>query len=143
MSDEDIRKIMIEILAITSSLKGDITIIECDNEIRRIYKLRSIKDIQKRSENNGSTAFSPVFQYIKDNRMRDSILIYFTDGVGEEKLSLKPSIKNVIWVLIGDEEFSLKNSHGIIKRIKSSAPKGDGKGAAIEMVKEVIHDWAR
>lgn len=143
MSDEDIRKIMIEILAITSSLKGDITIIECDNEIRRIYKLRSIKDIQKRSENNGSTAFSPVFQYIKDNRLRDSILIYFTDGVGEEKLSLKPSIKNVIWVLIGDKEFSLKNSHGIIKRIKSSTAKGEGKGAAIEMVKEVIHDWAR
>lgn len=143
MSDEDIRKIMIEILAITSSLKGDITVIECDNEIRRTYKLRSIKDIKKRSENNGSTAFSPVFEYIKDKRIRDSILIYFTDGVGEEKLSLRPSIKNVIWVLIGDEELSLKNKYGIIKRIKSSTSKGEGKGAAIEMVKEVIHDWAR
>lgn len=143
MSDEDIRKIMIEILAITSSRKGSITVIECDNEIRNIYNLNSIKDIKKRSGNNGSTAFSPIFEYIKDNRMKDSILIYFTDGVGEEELKIKPSIKNIIWVLIGEEEFSLKDNYGIIKRIKSSIHKGEGKGAAIEMVKSVIHDWAR
>lgn len=143
MSDEDIRKIMIEVLAITTNRNGNITVIECDNEIRNIYKINSIKDIKKRTQNNGSTAFSPVFEYIRDNRVRNSILIYFTDGVGETHLKVKPSIKNIIWVLIGDEEFSLKENYGVIKRIKSSIPKSEGKDAAIEMVKSVIHEWAR
>lgn len=66
MSDEDIKKIMIEILALTQSRRGNITVIECDNEIRRIYKLRSPKDIRKRKSNTGSTAFSPVFEYMKE-----------------------------------------------------------------------------
>ena len=111
MSDEDIRKVMIEILAITESRRGNITIIECDNEIRNIYTLNSIKDIQKRTENNGSTAFSPVFEYIRDNRIRDSILIYFTDGVGEEKLTVRPSLRDIIWVIIGNEEMSPTKLH--------------------------------
>lgn len=143
MSDNDIRKIMVEVLAITENRRGSITVIECDSEIRNVYKLNSIKDIKKRSENNGSTAFSPVFEYIRDNRIRNSVLIYFTDGVGEKSLTVKPSIKNIIWVIIGNEEMSLKNNYGIVKRIKSSAQKGEDKGAAIEMVKSMIHDWAR
>lgn len=143
MTDEDIRKIMIEILAITANRRGKITVIECDNEIRSIYPLRSVKDIRKRTSNNGSTEFSPVFEYIKEERKRDSILVYFTDGVGEKELSIKPTIKDVIWVIIGEEDLSLKNSYGKIKRIKSSKKVGEGKSAALDMVREAIHDWAR
>ncbi|MDS0525561.1 VWA-like domain-containing protein [Clostridium sp. SHJSY1] len=143
MTDEDIRKIMIEILAITANRRGKIIVIECDNEIRSIYPLRSVNDIRKRTANNGSTEFSPVFEYIKEERKRNSILIYFTDGVGEKELSIKPTIKDIIWVIIGEEDLSLKNSYGKVKRIKSTKKIGEGKSTALDMVREVIHDWAR
>lgn len=143
MNDEDIRKVFIEILAIAKNRGGKITIIECDNEIRSIYPLRNAKDIRKRSFKSGSTAFSPVFKYIRDNRLKDCILIYFTDGVGEKVLEIKPANKRIIWVLTGEEELSIDNPIGEIKKLERNIIVGEGKGAAIELVKEVIHEWAR
>lgn len=143
MSDEDIKKIMIEILALTQSRRGNITVIECDNEIRRIYKLRSPKDIRKRKSNTGSTAFSPVFEYMKEKNLRNNILIYFTDGVGEKELTVKPINSNTIWVLSGKEELSLEKPFGIIKRINENKVVGEGKSAALEMIREVVSNLAR
>ena len=143
MSDEDIKKIMIEILALTQSRRGKITVIECDDEIRRIYKLRSPKDIRKRKSNTGSTAFSPVFEYMKENNLRNNTLIYFTDGVGEKELTVKPVNNNTIWVLSGKEELSLEKPFGIIKRINQNKVVGEGKSSALEMIREVVSNLAR
>lgn len=143
MSDEDIKKIMIEILALTQNRRGNITVIECDNEIRRIYKLRSPKDIRKRKSNTGSTAFSPVFEYMKEKNLRNNILIYFTDGVGEKELTVKPINSNTIWVLSGKEELSLEKPFGIIKRINENKVVGEGKSAALDMIREVVSNLAR
>ncbi|MDY4077734.1 MAG: VWA-like domain-containing protein [Clostridium sp.] len=143
MSDEDIKKIMIEILALTQSRRGKITVIECDDKIRRIYKLRSPKDIRKRKSNTGSTAFSPVFEYMKENNLRNNILIYFTDGIGEKELTIKPVNNNTIWVLSGKEELSLEKSFGIIKRINQNKVVGEGKSSALDMIREVVSNLAR
>ena len=143
MNNEDIRKIFIEILAIAKRRGGKITIIECDNEIRSIYSLRNEKDIRKRSFKSGSTAFSPVFKYIRDNRLKDSILVYFTDGVGEKELEVKPVNKRVIWVITGDGELSITSPIGQVKRIERTVVTGEGKSSALDMVREVIHEWAR
>lgn len=143
MSDEDIKKIMIEILALTQSRRGKITVIECDNKIRRIYKLRSPKDIRKRKSNTGSTAFSPVFEYMKEKNLRNNILIYFTDGVGEKELTVKPVNSNTIWVLSGKEELSLEKPFGIIKRINQNKVVGEGKSSALDMIREVVSNLAR
>ncbi|PRR83022.1 VWA-like domain-containing protein [Clostridium vincentii] len=143
MTDDDIKKIMIELLAITKNNNGKITVIECDSEIKRIYPLRSPKDIKKRVTNNGSTAFSPVFEFLKEKNLRDNILIYFTDGVGEDELTCRVVSREVLWVLMGDNKLSLKGPFGKIRRIKSSSPVGEGKSAALNMIREVIHDWAR
>ena len=143
MSDEDIKKIMIEILALTQSRRGKITVIECDDKIRRIYKLRSPKDIRKRKSNTGSTAFSPVFEYIKEKNLRNNILIYFTDGVGEKELTVKPVNNNTIWVLSGKEELSLEKPFGIIKRINQNKVVGEGKSSALDMIREVVSNLAR
>lgn len=143
MSDEDIKKIMIEILALTQSRRGKITVIECDDKIRRIYKLRSPKDIRKRKSNTGSTAFSPVFEYMKEKNLRNNILIYFTDGVGEKELTTKPVNNNTIWVLSGKEELSLEKPFGIIKRINQNKVVGEGKSSALEMIREVVSNLAR
>ena len=143
MTDEDIRKILIEVLAICRSKNAKITIIECDNEIRRIYPLKSENDIRKRVKDNGSTAFSPVFKYMRERKMRNSVLVYFTDGVGERNLAVKPISNKVIWVICGKEELSLNKYVGIVKHINLERKVGEGKSAALDMIREVIHDWAR
>ena len=142
MSDDDIKKIMVEILAIVRNRDAKITVIECDNKIKRVYALRSPKDIKPRSQKNGSTAFSPVFEYIRENNLNNSIVIYFTDGVGEKELKIKPLNKKIIWVLTGDEELSLKNQFGEIQRINRKKVKEE-KVFALDLVREVVRDMNR
>lgn len=143
MKDDEMKKILIEILGITNVYKNKVTVIECDNEIRKIYKLRSEKDIEKRCKDNGSTLFSPVFKYIRDNNMKNCILVYFTDGVGEKELEIKPFNKKTLWVICGDEELSLKEPYGEIKRIHREKQEKLEGNIGLQMVNEVIHDWAR
>ncbi|NFG24265.1 hypothetical protein FDF11_08890 [Clostridium botulinum] len=143
MSDDTLHKILIEILEISKTINNTITIIECDDAIKRVYKLKSEKDIRKRCENNGSTTFTPVFKYILENNLRNSVLIYFTDGVGEKELEIKPLNKRIIWVLIGSEEFSLKDNYGIVKRIGNDREEKLEGNVGLRMVNAVIHDWAR
>lgn len=139
MTDEDIKKIMIEILAITRNRNAKLTVVECDNEIRKVYSLNSPKDIKSRSEKSGSTAFSPVFEYVKENNLRDNIVIYFTDGVGEKELKVKPINKNTIWVLTGTEELSLKSPFGDIKRINNKGKEvNKEKIFALDLVREAM-----
>jgi predicted metal-dependent peptidase len=143
MKDEDMHKILVEILSITSSTKNKVTIIECDDEIRNIYELRNEKNIRNRARNNGSTKFTPVFQYIIDNNLRKSVLIYFTDGVGEKELKVKPINKNILWVLSGNEDLSLKNTYGEIKRINTEQKELIEGNIGLKMINEAIHEWAR
>ena len=143
IKDEDMHKILVEILSITSSTKNKITIIECDNEIRNIYELKNEKNIQLRAKNNGSTQFSPVFQYAIDNNLRKSVLIYFTDGVGEKELKVKPINKNIIWVISGNEELSLNNPYGEIRRINTEQKEVIEGNIGLKMINEAIHEWAR
>lgn len=143
MKDDEMHKILIEILSITRASKNKVTVIECDNEIRKVYRLKNEQDIQKRSRNNGSTAFSPVFQYIRDNSMKNCILVYFTDGVGEKRLALKPFNKKTLWVICGHDELSLENPYGEIKRIQREKQEKIEGNIGLQMVNAVIHDWAR
>ncbi|APF23111.1 VWA-like domain-containing protein [Clostridium butyricum] len=143
MKDDEMKKILIEILSITHASKNKVTVIECDNEIRKVYKLRSEKDIQKRCRENGSTLFSPVFKYIRDKNLKNCILVYFTDGVGEKELEIKPFNKKTLWVICGDDELSLKEPYGEIKRIHREKYEKLEGNIGLQMVNEVIHDWAR
>ena len=143
MKDDDMHRILVEILSITSSTKNKVTIIEIDNEIRNIYELRTENDIRNRSKDNGSTQFTPVFKYIADNNLRNVVLIYFTDGIGEKELSVKPINKKTIWVVSGNEELSLKNPYGEVKRINSEKKEVIEGNIGLKMLNEEIHEWAR
>ncbi|NLL31180.1 MAG: hypothetical protein GX258_09115 [Clostridiales bacterium] len=140
MSEKEIQKIMIEILDIAKNRSSKITVIECDDKIRRVYQAKSRNDFKKRSSNNGSTKFSPVFKYLQDNKLKNQVLIYFTDGVGEGELEVKSVTKNVIWVLTGKDDLSLKKSFGKIKRIEVKEEKEQSATAALDMVKEFQRD---
>ena len=143
MQEDEMKKILIEILSITYSLKKKVTVIECDNEIRSVYKIKNENDIKKRCKDNGSTRFSPVFKYINDKNMRNCILVYFTDGVGEKELELKPINKKTLWVICGEEELSLREPYGEIKRIHMEHHEKIEGNLGLQMVNEAIHDWAR
>ncbi|WP_017415521.1 vWA domain-containing protein [Clostridium tunisiense] len=117
ISDEEFHQAMKEVLSIVKNYNHEITILECDTEIRRSYKIKSIKDIKEREVTGGGTKFSPVFQYV--NGTDTNILIYFTDGKGEERLKALPKAYNTLWIISGrGDKLSLANPFGIVKRLK-------------------------
>ena len=61
ISDEEFNQAMKEVLAIVKNYNHEITIIECDSEIRCVYTVKSAKDIKDRSNIRGATRFNPVF----------------------------------------------------------------------------------
>lgn len=143
ITDREIEKIMIEVLDIVKNYKAEITIIECDNSIRRNYKVKSKKDLKPKVDTKGGTAFSPVFEYIHDNKLRNHFLIYFTDGVGEKELTVKPINYKTLWVLTGKEEnLSLRNPHGEVKKLSNKPTLKNDVNIAIEAMKEITKDWA-
>ncbi len=118
MSEEEFRQAMKEVLSIVKNYNHEITIIECDDEIRRAYKVRSAKDIKDRTHKKGGTRFSPVFEYA--NQGRFNLLVYFTDGKGEDKLRVIPRGYKTLWVISGrGDQLSLKEPYGVVKKLSN------------------------
>lgn len=115
MSDAVIGQVMNEIFTILAKRKHDITIIECDVEVRRVYKAKTPVDVKKKVKGRGGTYFSPVIDYVnKDKYFRDALLIYFTDGYGEQEIP-KPRTYRNIWVVIDNaRHLSLKETYGAV-----------------------------
>lgn len=118
MSDECIKNVMIEIFEIVKNRKHEITIIECDAEINKVYKVKTIKDIDNKVSGRGGTSFVPVIEYInKNSYFRDSVLIYFTDGFGDCQIPRPKTYRN-LWVVIGNEEnLSLEEPYGKVMKL--------------------------
>ena len=126
ISDEEFKQAIKEVLAIVKSHNQEITIIECDKEIRRAYKVKSPRDVQERIATGGGTKFSPVFEYANNKKI--NLLIYFTDGKGEDNLKVKPKGYKVLWVISGKgDKLSLKNPYGAVKKLSKVEEKNKGK----------------
>lgn len=122
ISDEEFNQAIKEVLTIVKNYNHEITIIECDNEIRRVYKVKSIKDIKARSTIRGGTRFTPVFEYV--NTQNFNLLVYFTDGKGETKLLSIPRGYQTLWVISGKgDHLSLEKTYGIVKKLTAIDPK--------------------
>ena len=115
MSNETLERIMTEIFDIIGSRMCEVTVIECDAKIQRVYKARSVKDISYDICGRGGTSFIPVIEYINNHRQfRDAILIYFTDGVGDRSIP-RPLTLKTMWVLRDAGcTLSVKNAYGEI-----------------------------
>lgn len=119
ISDSEFKQAMQEVFHIVRNYKHDITLIECDDEIRRIYQVRELADIKNRLDVRGGTSYSPVFQYANEAKDID-LLIYFTDGKGEAKLAEPPRGYKVLWVLSGrGETLSVQEPYGLVKKLKA------------------------
>ena len=103
-----------EIFAILAKRKHEITVIECDAKVQRVYQAKNADDIKEKVLGRGGTRFTPVIDYLNEHKeFRDALLIYFTDGYGEQTIP-KPRTYRNIWAVIGDENnLSLKESYGI------------------------------
>lgn len=124
ISDEEFKQAIKEVLNIVKNYNHEITIIECDNEIRRVYKVKSVKDVKDRISNGRGTKFTPVFDYA--NKRNINLLVYFTDGKGENKLQVIPRGYKVLWVISGrGDDISLKESYGAVKKLSKVKSKGD------------------
>lgn len=118
ISNEEFKQAIKEVLSIVKNYNHEITIIECDNEVKRVYKAKSVRDIKKRLTSGGATKFTPVFEYA--NNTKCNLLIYFTDGKGERKLEVVPRGYRTLWVISGrGDELSLDESYGPVKKLSN------------------------
>ena len=116
MSEEEFRQAIQEVLSIVKNYNHEITLIECDDEIRRAYRVKTPKDIKDRTRKKGGTKFNPVFEYANQNKI--NLLIYFTDGKGEDKLRVIPRGYKTLWILSGrGDQLSLKEPYGVVKKL--------------------------
>jgi predicted metal-dependent peptidase len=124
ISKEEFYGAIKEVFNIVKTYKHEITLIECDTEIRQLYKVKTSSNIRERSITGGGTKFTPVFKYV--NNTDTNMLIYFTDGKGEESLGVVPKGYKVLWVISGrGDKLSLKEPIGIVKKLKPVEIKED------------------
>lgn len=115
VEDSMIDQIFNEIFVIISKRKHDITVIECDAQVQRVYKAKTKADIKLKVAGRGGTWFTPAIEYINNDRyFRDALLIYFTDGYGEDEIP-KPKTYRNLWVIIGGaQQLSVKEPYGAV-----------------------------
>lgn len=115
VDDKMISQIFNEIFAILAKRKHEITVIECDAEVQRVYRAKNASEIKTKVAGRGGTWFSPVIEYVNNDRyFRDALLIYFTDGYGEDVIP-KPKTYRNIWVVFGESSaLSLKDPYGVV-----------------------------
>ena len=115
MSDQMIGQVMNEIFAILAKRKHEITVIECDAEVRRVYKAKTPAEVKKKVSGRGGTMFSPVMDYVNNDKyFRDALLIYFTDGYGENEIPRPRTYRN-LWVVVGNaRHLSVKEPYGAV-----------------------------
>ena len=118
VGDNEISKIFNEIFDILSKKKFELTIIECDADIKRVYKARNRNEVDTSVRGRGGTCFTPVIEYLNaDKYYRDALLIYFTDGYGEVKIP-KPMTYRNMWVVLYDEKnLSLEEPYGVVLKM--------------------------
>ena len=107
ISDEEFKQAIKEVLNIVKNYNHEITLIECD---------KSIKDIKDRMNKGGGTRFTPVFEYANNKKI--NLLIYFTDGKGEDKLKVIPRGYKTLWLISArGEGLSLREPFGAVKKL--------------------------
>jgi len=120
MDDAQIAAVFTEIFAILAKRKYEITVIECDAKVQRVYTVTKPGEIGQSVKGRGGTAFTPVIEYVNnDRRFRDVLLIYFTDGYGESEIPRPKTYRNLWVVLDNAAHLSLREPYGtkvVLKR---------------------------
>jgi predicted metal-dependent peptidase len=94
VSDNDLKDFFSEIYHIWKT-GTEVTIVECDAKIGRVYEYKGETDNIKVS-GRGGTDFEPVMKYLQEHSDKYQNLIYLTDG--ESCVPETKPIKPVLWV---------------------------------------------
>jgi predicted metal-dependent peptidase len=131
-------------MSIVGEASGGITIIECDSEIRRVYKAMDKSNVREKLITGGGTRFSPVFRYLREKGMRDCLLVYFTDGLGEKELDTMPPNSRTLWVLTGkSNKLSLERPWGQVKRLQPIGADGPDMDYFNKEIREMLVEWQK
>ena len=109
MTEDDLRKVISVIQKIMKDRPFRLEIVECDTKIGKTYEISNFEEFDFNISGGGGTQFSPVFEYMaRDiNRYQNSLLIYMTDGGGEQELSVRPVNSQVLWLITDGDESNL------------------------------------
>lgn len=140
IEDKDVIYYLTEIVSIVSSYGRTIRVLECDNKVREDYRISTTSEIRPLTERRRGTAYSPVFELLKKENKNDALLIYFTDGLGEEKLTVKPNHKT-LWIVTG-KSLSLQKTYGRVIYLDQETQVPE-RAYGIEAMREMLHEWAK
>ena len=114
VDDKQVAEIFNEVFAIIAHRKFELTVIECDAQIQRVYRVHTRADVQLSVLGRGGTAFTPVIEHINGDRYyRDALLVYFTDGWGEQSIPRPRTYRN-LWVLTRGDYLSVEEPYGAV-----------------------------
>lgn len=84
VSQEEFQEFMTEIYGIMNCYKTDITILECDAKVQKVYTLKKYAKIDAKFAGRGGTSFIPPFEYFEGEgrRKKPELLVFFTDLEG-------------------------------------------------------------
>jgi predicted metal-dependent peptidase len=81
ISNEDLQEFMTEIHGIMNSYKTDITIVECDAKVGKVYTLRKYMKVDPKFTGRGGTDLREIFNYFdgEGRAKKPEMLVCFTD----------------------------------------------------------------
>ncbi|PKK39048.1 hypothetical protein ABB02_01663 [Clostridiaceae bacterium JG1575] len=140
ITKEHLQRSLAEIFPLARALGREMRLIQCDDVIRSDRKVKSLQKLPPLEERRGATAFSPVFERLALEGEDHCLLIYFTDGAGEQDLTVVPR-HHTLWVITG-ESLSLRRPYGRVIVLGTGA-KGDNHTYGLQAMRELLHEWAR
>jgi len=87
VSDTEYKEFISEIVSMENAYKGRINffIVTADAAVQTIDEFKGHFDPTKmKARGYGGTLFKPAFDYLKENRMKTKLLVYFTDLFGDQ-----------------------------------------------------------
>lgn len=90
-----------QILKIQETYKAEFTVVECDEQIQKTYKLRPHTKLSGKYNGGGGTDFRPVFE-LCEKQLKPAILVFLTDGYGH--FPPKASKFTTIWCTVADNK---------------------------------------
>ena len=120
VSDELLSLALNEIYTIVNSVQTEVTIIECDSQIaKKPYVAKKASDVQTTFQGRGGTCFTPAIEWINTHNYKDALLIFFTDGGGENDIP-RPQVYKTIWLLPSESyRLSVREPYGKILYLDS------------------------
>jgi len=95
VSKDDLKEFLSEIHHIWKT-GTEVTVIECDATIGRVYEYKGKTEDAKEVTGRGGTSYEPVMRYLRDHKDKFQNLIYLTDG--ECSIEQTQPCKPVLWV---------------------------------------------